>query len=249
MRRPQRIASARERLDDAGHDPRVLESSLDDVARVNRFLGGRRAVRLALKDLGHTGAELRILDAGTASADIPIALATRRSGRSARLRITAIEPHPQALDIARRRTAAVPAIQLVSADVRALPFPEDAFDVALLSMTLHHLDDDDQTAALRELGRVAPAVIVNELERCWPNYLGARLLAATAWRSNPLTRHDGPLSVLRAFTAAELRTRARAAGLRPVRIQHRWFHRLVMTATRASDPMPKLARDWHRTPS
>jgi hypothetical protein len=95
-----------------------------------------------------------------------------------------------------------------------LPFDRHACDVVLLSMTLHHFDEAEQVVVLREAARVARrAVIVNELERCTPNYLGARLLAGTRWRGNRLTRHDGPMSVLRAFTMNELRDLAAAAGL------------------------------------
>jgi flavin-dependent dehydrogenase len=47
---------------------------------------------------------------------------------------------------------------------------------------------------------------------------GARLLAATAWRSHPITRHDGPLSIRRSFTVGEARRLARASGLPGVRV-------------------------------
>ena len=45
------------------------------------------------------------------------------------------------------------------------------------------------------MARVARVVLVSDLERCWPNYLGSRLLAETWWRNNRITRNDGPLSV------------------------------------------------------
>ena len=101
--------------------------------------------------------------------------------------------------------------------------------IALLSLTLHHFDGTDQVQVLREAARVAGrAVIVNELERCRTNLYGARLLAATRWRGNRLTRHDGPLSVLRAFTRTELAALAAAAGLRVARLERRFFYRLVL---------------------
>jgi hypothetical protein len=101
----------------------------------------------------------------------------------------------------------------------------------LLSLTLHHFEHADQIRALREAARVARrSVIVNELERCRPNYWGARLLAATRWRRNRLTRHDGPLSVLRAFTPAELAGLAAEAGLGECTVDRRYFFRLVLRA-------------------
>jgi hypothetical protein len=95
----------------------------------------------------------------------------------------------------------------------------------------HHIEHTDQIRALREAARVARcSVIVNELERCRPNYWGARLLAATRWRGNRLTRHDGPISVLRAFTPAELASLAAEAGLGRCAVKRRYFYRLVLRA-------------------
>jgi 2-polyprenyl-3-methyl-5-hydroxy-6-metoxy-1,4-benzoquinol methylase len=229
--RPPRLTHADELLDAPAHDPAELEASLDDVAAVNRWLGGRRALLHHLAALLPPGRPATLLDAGTGSGDLPRAIVAWARRRHTPVRIVATDLHPQILAIARRRTADFPEIVLGQADVRALPFPDRAFDLALLSLTLHHLDDDDAVRALRELGRVARrAVLVGELERSWPAYLGAKALAATLWRRNRLTRHDGPVSVLRAFTPAELLDLARRAGLANPDVARHPLFRLVLTA-------------------
>lgn len=218
-----------ERLDGPDLDPRELEASLRHVAEVNRWLGGTRALLRELEPLLPAG-PVRILDVGTGSADVPIAVLRWAAKRGRTLHVTAIEPHPQTVAIAHRATTGLP-VELVRADARELPFADGAFDVALLSLTLHHLDDRNGVAALRELARVSSrAVIVSELERNRANLLGARFLAATRWRSNPITRHDGPLSVLRAFTPRELLMMARAAGFERARVARHFFFRLVLVA-------------------
>jgi SAM-dependent methyltransferase len=225
-------------MDRADVDPRHLAAALRHVAGVNRWLGARRAL------LRHLPAALparrattpaprpaRVLDVGTGSADLPLALAgwarTRRP-----LEITAVDRHPETLRVARTRTASARSIRLVRGDGLALPFADGAFDLALLSMTLHHMDGDDLVDLLRELRRVAGGgrVLVGELERALPHYLGARLLAATLWRGNPVTRHDGPLSVRRGFTPDELLDLARRAGLTGARVHRHLFYRLVLLA-------------------
>jgi len=229
MRRPGRIAVAEELLDEPVHDPRVLADSLRDLARVNRYLGGTRAVLLALRDV--LGAGSSLLDVGTGAADIPRTLARRARRRGEVSRIVGCDVHAQTVEIASEWCRGFPEIRIVRGSALALPFADGAFDVALLSLTFHHFDDDAQLVALRELARVTRRrIIVNELERSWPNYVGARLLAATLWRGNRLTRHDGPLSVLRGFTADELRERAHAAELRSIRVDRRFFYRLVLSA-------------------
>jgi len=227
---PRRTHAA-EYLDEPGHDPRELEESLGHVAAVNRWLGGTRAVLRHVLPLLSPDRATHILDVGTGAADIPRAIVHAARRRHLAVRIVAADVHPQILDIARRTSAAYPEITVERADALALPYPDDAFDIALLTLTLHHFEGEDQETALRELARVARrAIVVNELLRSRANYLGARLLAATVWRRNRLTRHDGPLSVLRAFTAPELLALARNAGLRDARVHRHFFQRLVLVA-------------------
>ncbi|HEY8375523.1 MAG TPA: methyltransferase domain-containing protein [Nannocystis sp.] len=231
MTRLRRVAHAHELLDAPSHDPGELEASLRDVAAVNRWLGGTRALLRHVGPLLAPDRPTTLLDAGTGSADLPRAIVrwARRHRRA--VRITAADLHPQTLEIARRQSADFPEISFARADVRALPYADGAFDVTLLSLTLHHLDPDDIVIALREIARTARrALLVGELERSCAAYVGARLLAATVWRRNRLTRHDGPISVLRAFTPAELLDFARLAGLREPRVHRHPLFRLVLVA-------------------
>ena len=226
-----RTHGAEELLDSPTHDPQLLGESLAHVAAVNRWLGGRRALLRTLAPRLRDG--LRILDVGTGSGDLPRAIARCARRRRARVHITATDVHPQMRERAEAECRGFPEITIASADALALPFEPDRFDVVLLSMVLHHLDDDAAAAALREAARVAPLVVVNELHRTRVNHAGARVLASTVWAGNPITRHDGPLSVLRAYQPAELRALARAAGLRVLELRRRWFQRLVLVAGRA----------------
>ncbi|CAN5889648.1 hypothetical protein BH23GEM9_BH23GEM9_01420 [soil metagenome] len=227
----QRLDHAPELLDEPAHDRRELEQSLDQVAEVNRLLGGRRAVWIALRPLLAADRVTTILDIGTGSADIPLDIDRRAAAAGHAVSITAADLHPQMRQIALARSAHRDSITVAAADALALPYTGSSFDIVLLSLTLHHFEQEEQVQALREATRVARrAVIVNELERCRANYYGARFLAATRWRGNRLTRHDGPLSVLRAFTRSELRDLARAAGMRIERLERRFFYRLVLVA-------------------
>ena len=227
MRR--RLEHAAELLDAPHHDRAELEQSLDQVAEVNRLLGGTRAMLRTLTRLTPSAPNLEILDIGTGSADIPLAIERWARRRSLAVRITATDIHPQMRDIAADRTRAVDSIRIKAADALDLPCDTASFDFVLLSLTLHHFERDDQIRALREAARCARrAVIVNELERCLPNLAGAWLLARTRWRGNRLTRHDGPLSVMRAFTKRELADIAGAAGLRAAWVKRHFFHRLIM---------------------
>lgn len=212
-------------------DRGALDAALRDVAGVNRWLGGRRALLRHLPEVLPPGRS-RVLDVGTGSADLPRAMVEWARERRRSLAITAVDLHADTIDIARRRSSDVPEIRLARADALRLPFADGSFDLALLSMTLHHMEGEDRVGVLTELARVARGgvVLVGELERALPNWLGARLLAATLWRRSPVTRHDGPLSVLRSFTPRELHDLGRRAGLREGRVHRHPFYRLVLRA-------------------
>ena len=241
MRR--RLEHATELLDAPHHDRAELEQSLDQVAEVNRLLGGTRAMLRTLDRLTPAARSIDILDVGTGSADIPLAIDQWALRRSLAVRIIATDIHPQMRDIAADRTRAIDSIRIEAANALDLPYDTDSFDFVLLSLTLHHFEPDDQVRALREAARCARrAVIVNELERCLPNIAGARLLARTRWRGNRLTRHDGPLSVMRAFTKLELMDMAGAAGLPVAWVKRHFFYRLVMVVEPVATPPSLIPR-------
>ena len=223
---PRRIAHAQELLDADTADPAELRESLQHVEQVNRFLGGESSLLRHLRPHLRHGA--RFLDVGTGNAAIPRRIAAEARRLGVTVEIIGIDTNPAMIAIARASTPDTPAISFQQADALALPFEDRAFDVACMTLTLHHLEGEAATQALREMARVARVVLVSDLERCWPNYLGSRLLAETWWRNNRITRNDGPLSVLRAFTARELHAIADAAGLHDSRVHRHFFHRLVL---------------------
>jgi ubiquinone/menaquinone biosynthesis C-methylase UbiE len=101
----------------------------------------------------------------------------------------------------------------VQADGLCLPFHARTFDVVLCSTMLHHLDWQQGIALLQSMAAVARyGVVVNDLVRSWPSYYAARLILSLM-ACHAVTRHDGPLSVLRAYSVKEVREMARLAGL------------------------------------
>ena len=97
-------------------------------------------------------------------------------------------------------------------DARALPFEDRAFDIVTCVLALHHFPRDEAVAVLGEIARVSRhAWLVMDISRGLLAYLGA--LSLRPLLRNPMTRHDAPASVLRAYTLAELDGMLREAGL------------------------------------
>ncbi len=224
FRIPPRLVGQRERLDDPDADPAALEASLGDLRTINRLLGYSPGVVADVWPLVREAARLAparpvtLLDAGAGSGDVAVALARRAARAGQPVRIVALDNHPVVLGVARRHLARVPAslaasIRLVRGDGLALPFGEGGVDVALASLFLHHLDGDLAVRLLRDLARVARVgVVVTDLVRHPLALLGIRALTRLG-PFHPMTRHDGALSVRRAYTEAELLDLAGRAGL------------------------------------
>ena len=221
----RRLADTPEHLDGELVDQAILDGNLRDLARINRRFGGTelsiRALRELVASRGGTAAPidvLRVLDVGTGAGDIPTSI-TAASGPWRSTHVMAVDSRPEVIEGARRVNAALDLrkdVELAVADGRALPFDDDAFDVAHASLVLHHVEPGDAVAFLRELARVARlGVVVNDLARGPHFWLGAWLILHMITR-NPWTLHDGTLSVRRAYTRAEARALLVEAGLRPM---------------------------------
>ena len=202
-----------EKLDVPGVPAPVVRRSLADVARANSLFGGTRAVLAELRPVFVAGAghPLTLVDVGTGAADI--AVAARRSAAKRCVALTAIgvdSSIPLATSAARKLDGAL------AANALALPFPDRSIDVVVCSQLLHHFTDGEIGGVLRELHRVARVrVIVSDLRRSWVAAAGIWLMSFPLG-FHPISRHDGVLSVLRGFTAAELRSHVvRATGTTP----------------------------------
>ncbi len=217
-------AAGRELLDDTVESIGELEENFRDIEKANRFLGGLSAVGSATRSLGPR----TIVDVGCGSADTAHALAREARAKSKDLRVTCVDASADVLQIARRRHGD-PALTFVLGNGAALPFEDASFDVAMCNLTLHHCDPPAAVALLRELRRVARITpLVTDLRRSRLAWAGASLLVSI-FTQNRLTRHDAPLSVLRAYTPREALQLARDAGWSNPRIRLAPFYRMVLT--------------------
>lgn len=208
-----------------------LQAALALVTEVNRRLGGLRSLRRHLAPLrGRSG--VLLLDVGTGSAEVLrdlLAWGGPHEGRS--WQGVGLDRSVGALCVASSLSAPHrPDVRLVRGDALRMPFHDAAFDASFTTLTLHHFSDADAATMVAEMARVSrELVVISDLERSVASWLGARLLAATRWRGDRITRHDGPLSVRRAFTPGELEAIGRRAGLRGPRVRRHFPFRLVLS--------------------
>jgi ubiquinone/menaquinone biosynthesis C-methylase UbiE len=211
-----------EYIDHPGLAGPELAESLRDIGRLNR-LGPTRSLLICAAPfferfarLGDPG-PLRVLDLGTGGADIPVALLSWARRRRYAVRVLGLDVGPSVLACAAAAVGGHPEIRLVAADALHPPIRAKSVDLALCSLTLHHLPEGSVIELFRVMAEVSRlGFVVSDLYRSRLAYAAA-WIATRAISGNRLTRHDGPLSARRAYTKQELERLARAAGLPEMR--------------------------------
>ena len=212
-----------------------LAASLADIERLNaRFGGHRLTVREVARTLSRIPREHRaiVVDIGGGRGDLALHLVAHARRAGLAIRVIIVERDAATIALARRHCARAPEIAIVQGDATALPIREASVDVAVSVLTLHHLEPDAAGAALEEMRDVARgAVVVNDL---WRSRLSWLLvwLATRVLASHRVSRHDGPLSVRRAYSIDELAVLAGKARLGAFSLRRvPWLARVLLVAS------------------
>ena len=200
-----------------------MAGCLDTITRLNGLFGGRWLTLRHVRDLVAalpSDRPVTVLDVGAGAADIPLALVrwARRAGR--RIRVLALDHEGVTLRYARAHVAGYPEITLLRGDALALPVRAGSVDVVISALTLHHLAPEEAVRYLAEIDAAARiGWVVNDLVRGRAAHGLVWLLTRLLSRSR-MARHDGPMSVLRAYTPPEVAALCEKAGLFDVRVVH-----------------------------
>lgn len=208
-------SQATELLDRPIVDLDALAANLGDLRVSDQLIGATRLIWQELQPLlaKHPPAtRATLLDVATGRADGPRILASMAHRAGYSLQPYASDVLMEVLRIAQRQALIEQRpIQLIGHDTLQIPFQDCSLDFATCALALHHFAPDAAVTLLQELARVSRTAILVDLRRTRLGYLGARLMAYGPWGT--MARHDGPLSVLRAYTLSEVEAMIATAGV------------------------------------
>lgn len=230
-----RDATITEWLDAETIERAELDRNLADIRRINALLGWTSfTVReiLAWTRAAPTRA-WTLLDVASGSADIPISIAREAARVGIPMSVTATDRSPQITELARLQASGVTGMRVETQDALALPYDDGAFDIALCTLALHHFEPDAARALLASMARVARRIFVYDVVRSPLAWAGIIALTRIA-RMSPMTSHDGPASVRRAYSRDEALTLALGAGLHNAEARVRIPYRLALSADGSS---------------
>lgn len=211
-------------MDDPAVDEATFRACLTDLASVNGWTRARPPtlawLARATRDLPR-GSRFTLVDVGSGQGDMLRAIHRWATRRGLLPELIGVDLSPWSAPSAAAATPGTMAIDYRTGDVFEAQF-ERAPDFIISSLVAHHLDDDQLVAFLRWMEATAEkGWFVNDLHRHPVAYHGFRTLSA-AMRWHGFVRHDGPLSVARAFRRDDWERLIARAGLDRATIELRW---------------------------
>src|SRR5579871_563644 len=204
-----------EMMDAPGVTPAEFAACLSDLAKVNTVTRARPPtldwLRRATRALPR-GAEVSVLDVGYGQGDMLRAIHAWALKAGLRPRLTGVDLNPRSRPAAEAATDGRLGIRYLTGDVFDYA-PAQPPDFIVSSMVAHHMTDAQVVAFIAWMERLARrGWFINDLHRHPLAFYGFKALSTAAgW--HPFVRHDGPVSVARAFTRRDWRRLLAQAGV------------------------------------
>lgn len=219
---------APELMDDLSMHGTQLRDTLDEIASINRLLGGNKitldgVVQLLAKV--PKSEEIVIVDLGCGNGDMLRMLSNYADSKNWKFKLIGIDANQDTISYARELSALYPNISYLAKDIFSEDFEKMAYDIALCTLTLHHFSETDALQLMQVLKkRASIGVVINDLHR---NALAYRLfqLVGFVFRLRMMSRNDGLVSILRGFKKEELVRFSRILNINNYTIRWKWAFR------------------------
>ena len=222
-----------EMMDAPGISDQLLHKNLGELDIMNRYIGGHAISLEGIKRLMNNRLkEYHIVDLGCGSGDVLRFIARWARANQYHVKLTGVDMNTDAIKYLIQKSIEYPEISGITANYEDFLAETADIDIVHCGLFCHHLDDTKLVQLFRNLKTSScQGIIINDLQRNPLAYYGVwfltRLLNGTA-----LSKHDGPVSVLRAFKRNEIENLINDAGLVDFSIQWKWaFRYLVVIKT------------------
>ena len=161
-------SSELEFIDTGDYTTDEYEGCLNELRRINRWLGDESALKNSLlREIEHEDLkEFSVLDVGAGSGELLRVIANFARGQNRDAKLLGLDFNQISAAAIREESRQFKEIFAVRGNAVSLPFTNDAFDYAICSLFTHHLKDEMIVETLREMRRVSRRrVFVIDLHR------------------------------------------------------------------------------------
>lgn len=222
----------KEIMDDLEVGGEVLEQTLRELKTINLLLGGNKVTTSGLGKLiaNSSRKELTIADIGCGGGDMIEVMGkwARRAGIKAQF--LGIDANPNIVNRAIEKLSGHANVAFKVQNVFDPAFAKQPVDIVTCTLFTHHFTQDELVQLLvsfREKAKLG--IVINDLHRHPLAYHSISLLTKLFSKS-PMVKHDGPLSVLRAFHRKEWEELLQKSGFQKFEIRWKWAFRWQVVA-------------------
>jgi SAM-dependent methyltransferase len=199
-------STEQEIMDNFSMEGEMLRNTLDQLAIINKRLGGNQATVNGLRTLlqtESTDAVISIVDLGCGSGDMLRAVADFGRKNNFTFTLTGIDANDYTVNYARQLSVNYPEISFIKMDILADEFTNIRFDIAISTLFFHHFSDlEIERLLIPAVHKARIGVVINDLHRSRAAYYLFKGLCF--FIKNPMVKKDGAISVLRGFKKNEL---------------------------------------------
>jgi len=195
-----------ELMDDFTMTGELLANTLDQLAKINQWLGGNSITLSGLKQIVKNEPKnkpITIVDLGCGNGDMLRKVADYGKKEGYYFELIGIDANEYTVNYAKKLSQNYDEISYLQQDVFSDEFEGLTYDIVLSTLFLHHFTEDkivDLLALL--LKRANLVIIVNDLHRHPIAYYLFKLLCLVI--QNPMVKEDGLISILRGFKRVDL---------------------------------------------
>jgi len=193
-------------MDDLEMNGDLLIKTLDQIAGINKWLGGNGLTIDGIKTLllnQPNDKKISIIDLGCGNGDMLREVAEFGQKNGYKFKLLGIDANQATIDYAILLSADFPEITFKKEDVLSKEFETHTYDIALCTLFLHHFEDKVALTFIKTLLKNAKiGAVINDLHRHRLAYYLFKLL--TLFINNDMVKTDGLISILRGFKRKDL---------------------------------------------
>ncbi|RPD99678.1 methyltransferase domain-containing protein [Aureibaculum marinum] len=193
-------------MDDFSLKGDCLYNTLDQLATINKWLGGNRVTLNGIKKLLKNypkNKEFTVIDLGCGNGDMLRIVYRYLKKKHYKFKLIGIDANIFTINYAKKLSKNYPEITYLQQDVFSEDFKLLNYDLVLATLFYHHFKENELVNLLSSQLKIAKlGIIVNDLHRHRLAYYLFKGL--TLFIKNPMVKEDGLTSILRGFKRKEL---------------------------------------------
>ncbi|MEA5260712.1 methyltransferase domain-containing protein [Arcicella aquatica] len=222
-------STEKELIDDLDLDNDALRQNLEELAIINKYLGGNQVTISGLEtvfnNLTTQQPTYQIADLGCGGGDMLMVIAKWAKKKQVKAELIGIDANDFMIEFAKKRTTQFPEIQYLYQNIFSEEFQQHSFDIVTMTLFCHHFDNESLIKLFKQLKQQSRlAIVINDIHRHWFAYHSIAWITKLFLKSY-LVKNDAKLSVWRAFRKSDLETIIQQAGYTRYSIKWKWAFR------------------------